>query len=66
VGLPGWRREERKEERVSFFLDGDSLRTRCSYECLPVSMADLSGFATGGFRFNKAYKVRILVAPPSN
>ena len=29
-------------------------------------MADLSGFATGGFRFNKAYKIRILVAAPNN
>jgi hypothetical protein len=24
-------------------------------------MEDLSGFATGGFRINKAYKIRILV-----
>ena len=29
-------------------------------------MVDLSGFATGGFRFNKAYKIRILVAAPSD
>jgi hypothetical protein len=27
-------------------------------------MADPSGFATGGFRFNKAYKIRILVVAP--
>jgi hypothetical protein len=44
----------------------DSVRKRCNYECLPVSVADLSGFATGGFRFNKAYKIRILVAAPSD
>jgi hypothetical protein len=42
------------------------MRTRCSYECLPVSMADPSGFATGGFRFNKAYKIKILVVAPSD
>jgi hypothetical protein len=29
-------------------------------------MVDLSGFATRGFRFNKAYKIRILIATPSN
>jgi hypothetical protein len=49
-------REEAGESWV--LLDGDSMRTRCSYECLPVSMADLSGFASRGFRFNKAYKLR--------
>ena len=27
------------------------------YECLLVSMADPSGFTTGGFRFNKVYKI---------
>jgi hypothetical protein len=61
--------EERKQERVRssfFFLAGESMRTRCSYECLSVSMADPSGFTTGGFRFNKAYKIRILVAPPGD
>jgi hypothetical protein len=40
-----------------FFLDGDSVGTRCNYKCLPVSMADLLGFATGGFRFNKVYRL---------
>ena len=42
------------------------MRTRSceDYKCLPVSVADLSGFATGGFRFNKAYKIRILVVAP--
>jgi hypothetical protein len=29
-------------------------------------MADPSGFATGGFRFNKSYKIRILVAASSD
>jgi hypothetical protein len=29
-------------------------------------MVDLSGFATGGFRYNKAYKIRILVVAPSD
>jgi hypothetical protein len=47
-------------------LDRDSERTRCSYECLLVSMADPLGSATGGFRFNKAYKIRILVAVPND
>ena len=58
--------EERKQERVRSFWNRDSRGARCSYECLPVSMADLPGFATGGFRFNKAYKIRILVAVPSD
>jgi hypothetical protein len=40
------------------------MRAKCSYECFPVSMADPSGFTTGGFRFNKVYKIRILVAAP--
>ena len=49
------------------FLDGYSMRTRCSYyECFSVSMADLLGFATGGSRFNKDYKTRILIVVPSN
>jgi hypothetical protein len=29
-------------------------------------MAESSGFTTGGFRFNKAYKIRILVVAPSD
>jgi hypothetical protein len=29
-------------------------------------MVDLSGLATRGFRFNKVYKIRILVVGPSN
>jgi hypothetical protein len=29
-------------------------------------MANPPGFDTGGFRFNKAYKIRILVDVPSN
>jgi hypothetical protein len=53
------RREEARESWV--LLDRHSVRTRCSYKCLPISMADPSGFITGGFRFNKAYKIRILV-----
>jgi hypothetical protein len=47
-------------------LDGDSMRTRCSHECLLVSMADPSGFITGGLRFNKAYEIRILVVAPND
>jgi hypothetical protein len=35
------------KERV--FLDWDSVRTRCSYRCLQVSITDLSGFATKRF-----------------
>lgn len=42
------------------------MRTRCGYKCLLVSMVDPSGFATGGFRFTKAYKIRILVVAPSD
>jgi hypothetical protein len=29
-------------------------------------MADPSGFLAGGFRFNEAYKIRILVVVPSD
>ena len=61
VGLPGWTVEEREQKKVRSFLDGDSVMIRCSYNCLPVSVADPSGFATRGFRFNKAYKFRIIV-----
>jgi hypothetical protein len=42
------------------------MRTRCSYECLSISMADQLEFTTRAFRFNKAYKIRILVAVPSD
>jgi hypothetical protein len=52
-------REEAGEGKV--LLDRYSMRTRCNYKCLLVSMADPSGSAIGGFRFNKAYKIRILV-----
>jgi hypothetical protein len=38
--------EERKQERGPF--GWDSVRTRCSYECLLVSMVVLSGFTTRG------------------
>jgi hypothetical protein len=31
-----------------------------------VSLEYLPGFATGGFRFNMAYKIRILVVAPSD
>jgi hypothetical protein len=51
---------------VRSFSDGDSMKARCNYECLPVSMANLSKFTTRGFRFNKAYKTRILVVAPSD
>jgi hypothetical protein len=57
-GLKGGRKKA--EERS--FLDGDSMRTRCSYKCLSVSIADLLRFSPGVLRFNKAYKIRILVA----
>ena len=46
-------------------MDWDSVRTRYNYYCLPVAMADPSGFVTSGFRFNKAYKIKILVVAPS-
>jgi hypothetical protein len=49
--------KKRGSRRELGLFDEDSMRTRCSYECLPVSMADPSGFTTGGFRFNKAYKL---------
>jgi hypothetical protein len=58
--------EERKQERVRSFCMGIDMKTRCSYKCLLVSMVELSGFATGGFRFNKAYKIRILVSVPND
>jgi hypothetical protein len=60
-----WRKRGSRRE-LSLPLDGDSIRTRWSYECLPVSMVDTSEFATRGFRFNNAYKIRVLVAAPSN
>ena len=58
--------EERKQERVKSFLDldGDSMRTKCNYECILVSMVDLLGFATRGFRFNKAYKLGFYLLHP--
>jgi hypothetical protein len=40
VGLLGWTEEERKQERVRSFWMGIAVRKRCSYECLPVSMAN--------------------------
>jgi hypothetical protein len=58
--------EGKRGSRREVFLDGDNVRKRYSYECLPVSMADLSAFTTRGFRFNKAYKIRILVVAPSD
>jgi hypothetical protein len=42
------------------------MRTRCNYECIAISMADPLGFVTGGFIFNKVYKIRILVVAPSD
>jgi hypothetical protein len=42
-------KEEAGESEV--LLNWDSMKTRCSYDCLPVSLADLSKFATRGFRF---------------
>jgi hypothetical protein len=42
------------------------VRLRPRKECLPVSMANPSGLATGGFRFNKAHKSRILLVVPSD
>jgi hypothetical protein len=57
--------KERKQES-EVFLDRDSMKPRCSYKCLLVSIVDPSGFATGRFRFNRAYKIRILVAVHSD
>jgi hypothetical protein len=48
------------------FLDWDRLMTSCRFECLLVSMGRSVGFTTGGFRYNKAYKIRILVSVPSD
>ena len=58
-------REREEQERVVVLLERDTVRTKCSYKCLPASMADLSRFTTRGFQFKKAYKIRILVAAPS-
>jgi hypothetical protein len=56
----------RKRGRREVLFDRDSVRTRCNYECLPVSVVDPSGFATGGFWFNKAYLlIRIWVLYPA-
>jgi hypothetical protein len=46
------------------FLDGDSekARARCRNSCFPAYMVNKPGFTTGGFRFNMAYKIGILVA----
>jgi hypothetical protein len=49
--------EEEEQVRVTIFLDRDLVRTRHSYP---------SGFVTGRFRFNKAYKIRILVIASSD
>ena len=58
--------QRKRGRRREVLLDGDSLRTRCSYEYAPVSMADPSEFAARGLRFNKAYTMRILVAVPND
>jgi hypothetical protein len=42
----GWSKRRKRRESL---LDRDSMRTRYSYECLLVSMVDLSGFATRRF-----------------
>jgi hypothetical protein len=55
----GWRKRGSRRELGP--LDRDSVRSRCSYGCLLVSMADSSGFVTERFRFTKIYKIRILV-----
>jgi hypothetical protein len=52
--------------KAAMLLDWDILRTRFNYKCLLVSVANGSGFATGRFRFNKAYKIRNLVIVPNN
>ena len=57
----GWTEEERKQERVRGFLDGDRKTARFRDYCLPAYMNNLPGFTTRGFKFNKAYKIRILV-----
>jgi hypothetical protein len=46
-------------------INRDNERARCSYYCLPISMADPQKFTTEGFRLNMAYKIRILVYVPS-
>jgi hypothetical protein len=53
--------EREREEAGERFLNGDNRRTRCSYK-----WPHLGGFATGGFIFNMAYKIRILIAAPNN
>jgi hypothetical protein len=53
----------KKQERVRNFLDGDTERARCRYFCL---LSPHSGFTLRGFRFNMAYKIRILVFVPSD
>jgi hypothetical protein len=56
----GWRKRGSRRELGPF--GWDNVRTRC----LLVSVADPSGFATRGFRFNKTYRIRILVAVPND
>jgi hypothetical protein len=50
----GWRKRRSRREAL---LDGDSMRKGYNYKCLLVPMVGLSGIGTGGFRFNKAYKL---------
>jgi hypothetical protein len=64
VGLPGWRRGKEIAGESQVFLDGgyreDEMLLRVSLGFNP------DGSASGGFRFNKAYKIRILVGVPNN
>ena len=63
--LLGWTEEEGKQERVRGFLSRDSERARCS-KSVSWLMVNLPGFTTREFRFNMAYKIRILVVAPSD
>ena len=58
----GWRKRGRREELGAFWME--IVREQDVAPKFPVSMADLPGFTTGGFRFNMAYKIRILVVVP--
>ena len=57
--------EERKQERVRDFWTGVAWGQDVATS-VPQLMANPGGLATGGFRFNMAYKIRILVVAPSN
>jgi hypothetical protein len=59
----GWRKRGSRRELGPF---GQGYHGDKCLRVSPVSMVGPSGFASAGFRFNKAYKIRILVVAPSD